>query len=198
MLCPSNTIPHGVRPTGNVPNVEPSDALNLVTELLSLFVIQTNIGSVKSNASRFFLSGEGARILPSIARSLVTVLPNPLAAHMFAPSKAMPSGVLPTENVPTTAPSRVRILLTDLLPELAIQMSSPSNAMAVGPFTVLKVPNLCPLLARNLLTVASGKFVTQMLDPSKAAAHGACPSRRICRVPLENGYLVGVNLGQSR
>jgi hypothetical protein len=46
-----------------------------------------------------------------------------LATQMFAPSKAMPSGVLPTENVPTTVPSRPRILVTELLPDSRHQMS---------------------------------------------------------------------------
>src|SRR3990172_4211285 len=51
---------------------------------------------------------------------------------MLAPSKAMPTGPVPTVLAPRGAPSEARSLVTLLLPQSATQMLAPSKAMPYG------------------------------------------------------------------
>jgi hypothetical protein len=64
--------------------------------------------------------------------SLVTLLSLPFATQMLAPSKAIPSGVVPTPNVPRLAPSLARSLVTLSLPSFVTQTLAPSKAMPHG------------------------------------------------------------------
>src|SRR3972149_9735649 len=70
--------------------------------------------------------------VPSEAQSLVTLLLPEFATQMLAPSKAMPTGPVPTVLAPRGAPSEARSLVTLLLPQSATQMLAPSKAMPYG------------------------------------------------------------------
>lgn len=115
ILAPSNAIPRGALPAGNVPSRAPSQARSSVTSLLPEFVIQT---SAPSNAMKFALwpTGNVPILWPSFARSLVTLPPEKLTTQIDEPSKATPTGSFPTGKVPSNAPSLARILVTVLAP----------------------------------------------------------------------------------
>src|SRR5258705_190387 len=95
---------------------------------------------------------------------------------MLIPSKATPTGWIPTVKVPRRAPSLARSLVTLLLCVFATQMLAPSKATAVGRLPTLKVPCTAPSLVRNLVTLELSEFVTQMLAPSKARPIGDVPT----------------------
>src|SRR5207245_6495434 len=67
--------------------------------------------------------------LPSLARSLLTVLLSKFAVHMLAPSNATLKGNLPTGKVPSNLPSFVRTLVTVLPPVSVTHTWKPSNAI---------------------------------------------------------------------
>src|SRR6202049_2250832 len=79
------------------------------------------------------------RIEPSLARSLVTLLPPKFDTQMLAPSKAMNCGLVPTAKVPRAEPSLARSLVTLLLPAFTTQMLVPSKAKPAGPVPTPKL-----------------------------------------------------------
>src|ERR1700733_7862885 len=87
---------------------------------------------------------------------------------MLAPSKAIPSGALPTSNVPRTFPSLARSFMTVPTrpsPFVTTHTLAPSKADAIGELPTVKFPRFLPSLARNLVTVLV-PFGTQMFEPS--------------------------------
>src|SRR5260370_13876951 len=106
---------------------------------------------------------------PSLARSLLTVLPLLFVTQMLAPSKATPWGPAPTaKGLPGWgAPSLARSLLTLLL-LFATHMLAPSKAIAVGLAGTGKMPRNAPSPARRLLTLFLARFLflTQIFAPS--------------------------------
>src|SRR5260370_1372793 len=116
---------------------------------------------------------------PSLARSLVTLLPLTFVTQMLAPSKASAKGLVPTIKVPSTAPSLARNLATLAAPPCTIQMLAPSKAISLAPPGIAKVPNTAPSLARNLLTLLLFWFATQMLAPSTATPAGPLPTANL-------------------
>lgn len=71
------------------------------------------------------------------------------ATQILAPSKATPTGVPPTLNVPRLAPSVDRSLVALLLPKFATQILFPSKARPAGAVPTAKVPRTAPSLARS-------------------------------------------------
>src|SRR6266852_917062 len=130
--------------------------------------------------------------------SFETELLTLFVAQMLAPSKATPTGFVPTGNVPSTAPSLARSLVTLLLPAFAIQMFSSAKAKKRGSVPTGNVPSTAPSLARSLVTLLLLKFATQMLSPSKAKNTGALPTPKVvvrlalyqCRMAIWSGFLV--------
>src|SRR6266852_5881666 len=111
--------------------------------------------------------------------SFETELLTLFVAQMLAPSKATPTGFVPTGNVPSTAPSLARSLVTLLLPAFAIQMFSSAKAKKRGIVPTGKVPSTTPSLARSLVTLLLLTFATQMLAPSKATPNGFVPTPKV-------------------
>ena len=91
-----------------------------------------NAGTIEGQALGAIPVANVPRVVPSLARNLVTLSLPKLVTQMLAPSKATPSGEVPTAYVPNAPPSQTRSLLT-LLPALfATQMLAPSNAKPNG------------------------------------------------------------------
>jgi len=72
--------------------------------------------------------------------SFETVLPLVFTTHILVPSKATPTGPLPTLNVPIFVPSLARSLVTVLSPWFPTQIFAPSKATQYGLMPILNVP----------------------------------------------------------
>src|SRR6266446_5591721 len=94
MFAPSKATSTGCRPTENVPSVEPSNALSLLTVFAPKFATQIFAPSNAMPHGRL-PQGNVPTTAPSLARSLVTLALNPFAAHMCVPSNAAALGPLP-------------------------------------------------------------------------------------------------------
>jgi len=102
--------------------------------------------------------------------------------HMFAPSKAIPSGPFPTGNVALIAPPPLDwILVTLWLKKLVTQTLIPSKASSAGPTPTAMGGNAEPSLEASLVTVPSFVFATQMVAPSKAIPVGLPPTPKLPR-----------------
>src|ERR1035438_8983080 len=124
------------------------------------------------------VSGPEADILVGNAVTLSLVL---FATQILVPSKATPSGLLPTVYVPTTAPVLASNLVTLPLPPVVTQMLVPSKATPYGPLLLPSeyVPTTAPLLASNLVTLPLPVLATQILVPSKATPSGPLPTEYV-------------------
>ena len=66
-------------------------------------VCHPDVGAIERIANGSSPTRNVPRVVPSLARSLVTVPPPKFATQMLAPSKAVAIGFAPTENVPKVA-----------------------------------------------------------------------------------------------
>jgi hypothetical protein len=123
------------------------------------------------------------RVAPSLALSLVTLLPSKFPTQIFAPSKATALGAVPTVKVPRVEPSLALSLLTVLSCVSATQILAPSKATNSGSDPTEGTENgaiACP----HLCDAVAELFTIQMLSPSNATPTGEF-------TPVNSGGQVG-------
>src|SRR5204863_382553 len=98
---------------------------------------------------------------PSLARSLVTMLPPVFVTQMLAPSKATPRGSGSTANVPSVVPSLARSLVTLLLSKFVTQMLAPSKATPYGLTPTAKLVGWLPSYQESRPTWSGLKYVPE-------------------------------------
>src|SRR5262252_1628676 len=111
MFAPSKARPAGPVPSRNDPTTFPSLGRN---SSATLFAVTQMFTPLKARAYGEPLTAKVPRVVPSLARSLVTVPLLTLPTQILAPSNARLLGCAPTVKVPALVPSRLYLVTVSL------------------------------------------------------------------------------------